>query len=203
MMWTATNASRVRIPLSSATRMLLEDVREGRVKAYGGIFTGVMVRSLLRGAKDQTSRAEPWPVKRGSLVYVRETVGSGDRFYGDSDNDPPSTIVYRADGFADCIGKPVPAWDRASWNWDRIKWRPSIHMPRLSSRLLLRMLRDPYQKPIAKFDRDDLVREGCPIPSDDPEMPGASFDDVWQLIHGERASESSAVVWVHRFEVLR
>lgn len=201
--WTATNSARVRLPFSFETRRLLDDVRDGWAKAYGGIFTGMMVRALLRGAKTQTSRANPWPVRAGSLVYVRETIGSGDQFYSDHDCDPPEVIVYRADGAADHRGRRVPAWDRWTWNWDRITWRPSIHMPRLAARLLLRMTHNPYQKPIAAFDADDVLREGCPIPSDDPELPGASFDDVWQRIHGEPASSSSAVVWVHRFEVLR
>jgi hypothetical protein len=160
------------------TAELLDRVRADQEPATGRTFSPVMVRALLRCAKTQTSRMKRWPVGVGSLVYVREAF----HLYGAAED----RILYRASSPGTSL---------------KVAWKPSIHMPKWAARILLRITHEPYQKAVGLFDEKDTEREGCPIPGDDPELPEASFDDVWFSIHGE--SEPGAVVWVHRFEVLR
>lgn len=175
MIWRATNSARVRFPLSAETQSLLASVQMGGTRALGVSFSDPMIRAILRGAKEQTSRRSPirgWTP--GKLVRMREAcVLKRDAF------------EYRADG---------------AGNW-LVEWRPAMFAPRASARLLLRATRLPYSKRLGDFDGDDVLREGCPIPSDDP-AGGLSFVDVWKLVNAGKYDED-AIVWIHRFEVLR
>jgi len=200
--WSATNSARVRFPLSEETRRLLAEVREKKCRAYPAMFTGRMVRAILRGAKEQTSRERRWPISVGDLLWVRETWAPMCRVADPRcfcEDDAHHWIEYRADSNAPMPGEwPTDCADDA----EAPRWRSAMLMPRYATRLLLRCMHAPYLRSLGDFDGDDVLREGCPIPADDPEG-AASFDDVWSAINGYKASESDATVWIHRFEVLR
>jgi hypothetical protein len=84
----------------------------------------------------------PYPV--GSRIWVKETWGSGDKFYDSHEVDPPRVVAYRADlsaiHWAAEPPRPVGKIDIASWNWSCVKWRNSTQMPRWASRLLLEVV---------------------------------------------------------------
>ena len=120
------------------------------------LMNGAMVRATLAGSKTQTrriinpqpqmvteKRIEPWqgdPAalrsllaesgrkcpygQHGEQIWVRETFAIDDDGYVES-------AVYRADGMALPV---LPATSKPN------KWRPSIHMPRWASRILLEIV---------------------------------------------------------------
>jgi hypothetical protein len=185
--WSADNPARVRFPLSEEARALIAAVRAGDARIFRLTFSDVMVRAILRGAKEQTSRRSArLGYHAGGYIAVCETWSVPFQ--------PGNVVCYRADGTAqDSGGRPQDPPTPGPWRSPRF-------MPRWATRLVLRATLAPYEKRLGDFDQDDVLREGCPSPSSDPEG-SASFRDVWTGING--TFDEDAVVFVHRFEVLR
>jgi hypothetical protein len=165
---------------------------------------------------------------------VRETWGDADGFYG-RERDVPGVIAYRADRTARQFGiggepdrfREVPAYDRASWNWDSIEWRPSIFMPRWACRLVLGVTDIRVQR-LQDISEEDAEAEGagiddegdappryypCVACSGDPKGIASLchpigrgrpwrcvFANLWDAINGKRAPwESNPWVWCVSF----
>ena len=174
------------------------------------IFSGPMVRALLDGRKTQTRRITPCPLAKvevGDLLYVREafTLTQLD------------TAVYRADA-TDEFGD---RWNSIEVGDPRkeVKWRPSIHMPRVKSRLTLRVNR-VFFDPIQRISEADAIAEGieknpchggnnwrdyAKQPSLGWVSPRHSFASLWDSLHtkpGETWADDPLVVALE-FEVIR
>ncbi|EPG3400220.1 hypothetical protein MBS26_000080 [Klebsiella pneumoniae] len=159
------------------------------MKERGMIFNGEMVRAILDGRKTQTRRPVKFPVhdknlgcelagnelagelsagnylnsafgKPGDRIWVRETF-QGPLFDYDlidsycKDPTPfekPEFCVYKADGV------PAPKFYDAD---DELHccWRPSIHMPRWASRILLEIT-DVRVERLNAISEEDAQREG-------------------------------------------
>lgn len=205
------------------------------------LFSAPMVRAVLDGRKMQTRRlvkghvdcldATGWPIdchahslgvplrspfgRPGDRLWVRETWASADCMYQGHENDPPSTIAYRADKSAIAFGtKPVPSWDLASWNWDSLKWKPSTRMKRGDSRIDLRVtgVRVERLQDITEEDAkaegvgavvDDMVARAGLAPSAHEPLPGGhrfAFESLWDGINGPGSWVSNPWVWVVSFK---
>lgn len=146
------------------------------MKARPIMFSGPMVRALLEGRKTQTRRIVKlakdmhvrdlggyhWPMravpghwsaatsiacpygKRGDLLWVRET------FIGWYDNTKPGRPFSHVAAFA-ADGYELEPGER---------WTPCIHMPRLASRLTLR-LTDVRVQRLQEISKDDAIAEGA------------------------------------------
>lgn len=173
------------------------------------LLDGVMVRAILAGQKTQTRRVAKNVVaahamtgealaeidsagprvrcpfgQPGDRLWVREAFGFEVRHYGGGAGEH---IVYRAtnpDAFycRSACGKEYP-----------VKWRPSTHMPRHSSRLLLEITAVRVERLQAISD-DDCFHEGLPI---QPRMR-AAFRELWNLTSG--AWDIDPWVWVIEFK---
>lgn len=99
------------------------------------------------------------PYQPGGLLYVRETwtklwyVDAGGythfdqpMYYYAADGDPCITL-YDEDGF--------------EMDDQRIRWRPSIHMPKEIARIFLRVT-DMWVERLQDISRDDTAKEGAP-----------------------------------------
>ena len=179
------------------------------------LFSGPMVRAILAGQKTVTRRVvrekkctacndvgevhagtehgltiRPCPrcdgVRRcpygapGDRLWVRETW----RYLGDA------VTVYAADFDGDGFRRARP-------------WRPAIHMPRTSARLILRVT-DVRVERLHAIDEADAIREGvaqfATIPAARSERE--VFVALWEKINGERAPwASNPWVWRVAFEV--
>ena len=99
----------------------------------------------------------------GDRLWVRETWGDADHYYQDHSNDCPGVVAYAADRTAiqfDAVKPtPVAASDMATWNWDKMKWAPSIHMPRWASRIDLEIIEVRIQR-LQEITEDDAIAEG-------------------------------------------
>lgn len=153
------------------------------------LFSGEMVRAILDGRKTQTRRAmKPQPKqinssywgwarksvflhrhrlgsgfpewiqrcpygKPGDRLYVRETWGishHGGATIKGTPHDP--YVLYRATN-------SEPTGDELENQWEPFKWRPSIHMPRWASRILLEIT-DVRVERLQDISEEDARAEG-------------------------------------------
>lgn len=208
----------------------------------GMIFNAEMVRAILDGRKTQTRRPVKFPVhdknlgcelagnelagelsagnylnsvfgKPGDRIWVRETF-QGPLFDFDlmdsycKDSTPfekPEFCVYKADGI------PAPEFYDAD---DELhcRWRPSIHMPRWASRILLEIT-DVRVERLNAISEEDARAEGiidggclncgepepCGCANPEPDATDA-FAYLWQSIYGQENWNANPWVWVISFK---
>ena len=141
----------------------------------------------------------------GDRIWVRETF-QGPLFDYDlmdsycKDATPfekPEFCVYKADGV------PAPEFYDAD---DELHccWRPSIHMPRWASRILLEIT-DVRVERLNSISDADAKAEGCcygrggGIP-DFAVNPADHFPTLWASIYGEESWKANPWVWVIEFK---
>lgn len=100
----------------------------------------------------------------GSRLWVRETWADADCMYQTHTNEVPGTIAYFADKSAIQYDSKTPRQigpiDLASWNWNALKKRPSIHMHRWASRINLEITNVRVER-LADISNEDILAEGC------------------------------------------
>lgn len=187
------------------------------VKAYPVIFSAAMVRAHLDGRKTQTRRlvTSMWSnVKMHHdngdrvLLYAREAFVQGWPAEGGD--------VYSHD--EDGNEEPIKTWYRASdeddlayWIEDDrevpIPWKPSIHMPRIASRLTLAVLAVRSQT-LQDISETDAAAEGMPEPylgDGDPPFVESTvmvsrtmqYRNLWNTLHdkpGHRWDDNPDVI---------
>ena len=197
------------------------------------LFSAPMVRAILEGRKTQTRRAvrkqfsadaepaevaatspEGWQIsghsglwwddagaciddaircpygKPGDRLWVRETWAYGvHAIAAERDEDGP--FVYRADGTDQ--GRLCA------------RWRPSIHMPRSASRILLEITAVRVER-LKDITWSDAAKEGIHVPRRardrvDPEIGCvAQFRMLWEQINGSGSWDTNPWVWVVEFK---
>lgn len=182
------------------------------------LFSGAMVRAILDDKKTQTRRVmKPQPrveldgadkgwryYERAQQVYafrIDEPIAfplailyaspygtTGDRLWVRETWDDYGTvepmIVYRADyaGENNCPVNP--------------RWRPSIHMPRWASRLLLENVAVRVER-LQDISDADILAEGFP---EDPPSYAEGFAAKWNEINPKHPWEGNPWVWVVEFK---
>lgn len=202
------------------------------VKERPILFSGEMVRAILDGRKTQTRRVvKPQPecrenaaipghfgtfFKGWNLDHPFFTVGSilqycpygapGDRLWAREAFSIyphpvlPDTVHYRAD-YGDTDKTFI--------------YKPSIHMPRWASRILLEVTNVRIER-LQSISEEDAVAEGIETigmghyknylhPCDDEKGGGwltarASFYSLWESINGEGSWDANPWVWVVEFQ---
>lgn len=155
----------------------------------------------------------------GTELWVRETFGFKIRNVGGT---PHESYVYKADNIdeysmIDCNGGKYP-----------MRWKPSIHMPRKASRILLEITKIRVER-LNDISESDAKAEGLKaitkdgktikygIPDSDG-MPGTddlgwpwqewdvsaqkAFKHLWSKVYGLDSWDSNPWVWVIDFKVL-
>lgn len=198
------------------------------MKERGMIFNGEMVRAILDGRKTQTRRPVKFPVhdknlgcelagnelagelsagnylnsafgKPGDRIWVRETFQGPlfnyeqmDEYLEDSSKfEKPEFCQYAADG------GHRPEYQDADDNL-RHGWRPSIHMPRWASRILLEIT-DVRVERLNAISEEDAIAEGmqgviCTCCKGDSEYSTSQYDAETLAVVDEipcRACESN------------
>lgn len=220
------------------------------------IFNTEMVRAILDGRKTQTRRAckvqprhndvyadqynhnsmqyaywaldnrlhdylEKTPYKVGDIIYVRETFGSQLRTrYGGTGY----FTVYKADYIEDIFHEGYPK----DHDGAKVKWKPSIHMPKEYARLFLRV-KDVRIERLNEISEEDAISEGieehyereivgmecyggdpveiygevrsfsAPKSKEVFEYADEAFASLWESIYG-KDSFDNRYVWVIEFE---
>ncbi|WP_306764802.1 hypothetical protein [Klebsiella quasipneumoniae] len=149
--------------------------------------------------------------KPGDRIWVRETFQGPLFDYDLMDSyckDPtpfekPEFCVYKADGV------PAPEFYDAN---DELHccWRPSIHMPRWASRILLEIT-DVRVERLNAISEEDAQAEGMELTGwrptySDPDSGGEvltpydNFAQLWESIYGEESWKANPWVWVIEFK---
>lgn len=206
------------------------------MKERGMIFNGEMVRAILDGRKTQTRRPVKFPVHDKNLGcelagnelagelsaanYLNSEFGKpGDRIWVRETFCPVDDTQYGGEKWVDYRATPKfeashPAgWDCAPNDAEALKWRPSIHMPRWASRILLEIT-DVRVGQLNAISEEDATAEGVP-PAGGllPDYPGTfltpkgdfatakvAFQRLWESIYGEESWKANGWVWVISFK---
>jgi len=198
------------------------------------LFSGAMVRALLDGSKTQTRRVlkvrcqeigerddgSRWPWSEnpntagdhwhacpygqpGDRLWVRETfldtLGTG------VEHRDESGLRHRYAFAADCA--PGSYGDQARKDYG-LKWKPSIHMPRAASRILLEIVSVRVER-LWDISERDARAEGVTIK--ERHMAGycagqflppsiRAYLGLWELISGDGSWGANPWVWVVEFK---
>jgi hypothetical protein len=182
------------------------------------LFSAPMVRALLAGAKTQTRRVvKPQPVGNADVQFrvaaavtlapdgkqLRCPYGQpGDRLWVREQFSGP----HYQDAFPPSLWHEMdPLWYWADGNPGSGDWtrpRPSIHMPRWASRILLEIVSVRVVR-LQSIPRGDAMAEGCPFPNmvAGPD-PREWFSGLWREINGPDSWGANPWVWVVEFRRL-
>jgi len=214
------------------------------------LMSAPMVRAILSGAKTQTRRAVKGEALKwlhpgmfsaefvsapensmcpfghpGDRLWVREAWALINSDYKRANLEDATHLVYRADGLKvpnqrDPEVRAIFA-DKCRVPLDAIKWRPSIHMPRIASRLTLEItaVRVERRNDISTGDclAEGIVEvpfrpdDGFPMclgymvgPNDGKTSlkvtPQEAYRDLVESIHGPGSWELNPWVWVVQFK---
>lgn len=181
------------------------------------LFSDAMVRAILDGRKTVTRRIvkpQPWPLDNGGLAWkdwlfarpidmVREACPygwTGDRLWVREawGRSVGGAYLYRA---SMSPGHPFLP-----------RWRPSIHMPREASRILLEVT-DAHVEPLHAITGAEVAAEGTCIRhapdaqhaeyADGLRSPLGCFADAWDSINGDGSWDANPWVWAVRFRRLQ
>ncbi|WP_345756790.1 hypothetical protein [Klebsiella quasipneumoniae] len=212
------------------------------MKERGMIFNGEMTRAILDGRKTQTRRPIKWKQTRFTEIGEREDGSKwpwsedaeracdfwhpcpfgavGDRIWVRETFCPVDDTQYGGEKWVDYRATPKfeashPAgWDCAPNDAEALKWRPSIHMPRWASRILLEITNVGVQR-LQDISSGDAVREGiyqlpasgryCISPGDQyfgwaSHSAKEVYSWLWSSIYGEENWKANPWVWVIEFK---
>jgi len=194
------------------------------------LFSGAMVRALLDGSKTQTRR----PVKDDPGPYWHPVVGlynpvvianggyeaPGPEIYGAADENQGRKCPYGQPGdylwvretwaphpdFPETVRRSVYRAD-PECEYDVPRWRPSIHMPRWASRILLEIVSVRVER-LQDISEADAGAEGAlewarraegvkNVPS---LMNVGLFSKLWEQTYGPGSWEANPWVWVVEFK---
>jgi hypothetical protein len=168
------------------------------------LFSRKMVRAILAGKKSQTRRIVkqnpqgkvpftdelPCPYGHtGDFLWVRETFAQY-----------PDGFVFKADFPDDGFGSGIVNL-KTGENYPLV-WKPSIHMPRKASRLLLEITELRIER-LNSISESDAIAESCT--GENFDTPVNDFIWLWDSINAERGYSwaSNPFVWVVSFQPAR
>jgi hypothetical protein len=196
------------------------------MKEHPILFSAPMVRAILEGRKTQTRRViKPQPERDCGEIYGPETYSPlvvdkngeelpgpdifgiytedwglkfpygqpGDHLWVKETYKLAGSMYYRADG------EPSREDLELYPNW---KWKPSIFMPRVFSRILLEIKAVEVQR-LDQITIDDINGEGCPPISTDEDGSELYewYSDLWDSLNKKSGFgwDKNPWIWVIRF----
>ncbi|HHV3970820.1 TPA: hypothetical protein ACUJSI_003780 [Klebsiella pneumoniae] len=154
---------------------------------FGAVGDRIWVREtwgVVSHELDEDGRIQPWTPDRPATVIHEMPFGNG--YYS-------GHAIYAADGDF--------TWgDDDGYEDGRSCWKPSIHIPRAASRILLEITNVRVER-LKSISDGDAVREGC---STADMMSGDCVADVfarlWASIYGSDSWNANPWVWVIEFK---
>ncbi|EPT9155852.1 hypothetical protein ACVTLD_000582 [Klebsiella pneumoniae] len=166
---------------------------------FGAVGDRIWVREtwgVVSHELDEDGRIQPWTPDRPATVIHEMPFGNG--YYS-------GHAIYAADGDF--------TWgDDDGYEDGRSCWKPSIHMPRAASRILLEIT-DVRVERLNAISEEDARAEGiidggclncgepepCGCANPEPDATDA-FAYLWQSIYGQESWNANPWVWVISFE---
>lgn len=195
--------------------------REVIVKERPILFSAPMVRALLNGTKSQTRRiVKPQPYfispentpritkapglhpyipcpygQPGDRLWVRETwqgpLLDSEEHEAQCRDDGPE--AFKKPGF--CAYRATDTLDAIDAEGNDLGWRPSIHMPRWASRILLEVTSVRVER-LQDISEADAEAEGPPKHFNSWRD---NFCALWQKINGDGSWDANPWVWAIEF----
>jgi hypothetical protein len=218
-----------KILASSGHKMAEQNAKGETMKERPILFSGPMVRAILEGRKTATRRIvkpQPpvnydslWPefnphgtVKPIVWFWSKSTSGSGSEQqdllgiapspYGKIGDRLWVRETWGIDPYAHHKGHSEIHY-RATSNMDSdypIKWKPSIHMPRLISRITLEIT-DVRVERLQEITEADAIAEGTQCAGVPASISNCgAFAKLWQSINGPNSWEQNPWVWALTFK---
>lgn len=205
----------------------MNDERQHEMKERPILFSAPMVRALINGTKTQTRRAvklteaghvkEPGGHRRwhpadpnaslacpygqpGDRLWVRETWAKP---FDVPDAKLEGRVTYRSDFRESHVLGMVRADGAMA---DRVKWKPSIYMPRWASRITLEVTGVRVER-LQDISVTDAIAEAVNVHQDHHGKPRTSiyspvqaYRDLWESINGPDSWDANPWVWVVEFK---
>ncbi len=164
---------------------------------FGAVGERIWVREtwgVVSHELDEDGRIQPWTPDRPATVIHEMPFGNG--YYS-------GHAIYAADGDF--------TWgDDDGYEDGRSCWKPSIHMPRWASRILLEIT-DVRVERLNAISQEDAQAEGMELTGwrptySDPDSGGEvwtpydNFARLWESIYGEGSWKVNPWVWVIEFK---
>lgn len=164
---------------------------------FGAVGDRIWVREtwgVVSHELDEDGRIQPWTPDRPATVIHEMPFGNG--YYS-------GHAIYAADGDF--------TWgDDDGYEDGRSCWKPSIHMPRAASRILLEIT-DVRVERLNAISQEDAQAEGMELTGwrptySDPDSgsevmtPYDNFAELWSSIYGEGSWKADPWVWVIEFK---
>lgn len=163
-----------------------------------------------RETEDAQDHWYPCPYGQpGDRLWVRET-WQGPLLESDEQIDEfrQSPDIYKKPGF--CAYRATDTLDAIDQDGKECGWRPSIHMPRWASRILLEVTGVRIER-LADISKDDAMAEGIVIKPDGGfglvdsthyhfSDPTDSYCSLWESINGAGSWMANPWVWVVEFK---
>lgn len=202
------------------------------------LFSAPMVRAILAGEKIQTRRVvKPQPPENTYTVSVFHHPDPRPHFWAWTDSPNRPDLANLSDWCAPCpYGQPGDRlWVRETWAHNKVEpikdraagdyiyradlnergvtrwaatWKPSIHMPRAASRILLEITGVRVER-LQAISQDDAYDEGAAVWAADTVKDGNKYSNVkrafqalWESINGAESWAASPWVWVVEFKPL-
>ena len=164
------------------------------------LFSAKIVRAILAGKKSQTRRIVKQD-PQGKIPFTDEL---------------PCPYGHTGDFL---WVREVPRNERLLWNWAFTnpvepayeatppRWIPSIHMPRMASRITLEITELRIER-LNNISESDAIAEGCQAWEENGQVTDTAVSDyahLWNEINLERGYswESNPFVWVVSFQPAR
>lgn len=170
------------------------------------LFSAPMVRAILKGRKTQTRRV----VKSQPPLFAHATRHHQRLMVPNCPYGQPGDLLWVREAWAYHPDYPEST-RRAIYRsepgveYDVPRWRPSIHMPRWASRILLEIVAVRVER-LNDISEADAMAEGVDafINSDGDEIEQASvmFMRLWEQINGPGSWAANSWVWVVEFKKL-
>ncbi|WP_368818167.1 hypothetical protein [Klebsiella variicola] len=152
---------------------------------FGAVGDRIWVREtwgVVSHELDEDGRIQPWTPDRPATAIHEMPFGNG--YYS-------GHAIYAADGDF--------TWgDDDGYEDGRSCWKPSIHMPRAASRILLEITGVRVER-LRSMSQDDARAEGV-IAASGPMEAGLAFRELWDSIYGEESWKANPWVWVIEFK---
>lgn len=166
------------------------DAPEHGLCPFGAVGDRIWVREtwgVVSHELDEDGRIQPWNPDRPATAIQEMPFGNG--YYS-------GHAIYAADGDF--------TWgDDDGYEDERSYWKPSIHMPRAASRILLEIT-DVRVERLNDISEEDAKAEGVSPPARTITPPEAvyrvGFGELWRSIYGDENWEKNPWVWVIEFK---
>ncbi len=194
------------------------------------LFQTDMVRAILEGRKTQTRREIKGQPTGDESINLKDLYNHNpEYFYEICKYGKPGDLIWVREtwaGWEDLTIHKAQTFDTSMWfttegrkiPYSDMKWKPSIHMPKVASRIWL-MVEEVRVERLNDIIQKDAIAEGifphlCPINGVDvlgyknyfhgmlPTSPRLSFFSLWESINGKESLDKNSWVWVVQFRVL-